>query len=50
MEELQAHVQSMEDTKGWFECRLKDAEVHDQLHFHIDLFARIFQYLLEYVG
>ncbi|XP_045548925.1 GRIP1-associated protein 1 isoform X3 [Salmo salar] len=26
VEELQAHVQSMEDTKGWFECRLKDAE------------------------
>uniref|UniRef100_A0A674EZU0 GRIP1 associated protein 1 n=1 Tax=Salmo trutta TaxID=8032 RepID=A0A674EZU0_SALTR len=50
VEELQAHVQSMEDTKGWFERRLKDAEVHDQLHFHIDLFARIFHYLLEYVG
>uniref|UniRef100_A0A674F0C2 GRIP1 associated protein 1 n=1 Tax=Salmo trutta TaxID=8032 RepID=A0A674F0C2_SALTR len=26
VEELQAHVQSMEDTKGWFERRLKDAE------------------------
>ncbi|CDQ83803.1 unnamed protein product [Oncorhynchus mykiss] len=49
VEELQAQVQSMEDTKGWFERRLKDAEVHDQLHFHIDLFTRIFQYLLEYV-
>uniref|UniRef100_A0A8C7MGX3 GRIP1 associated protein 1 n=1 Tax=Oncorhynchus kisutch TaxID=8019 RepID=A0A8C7MGX3_ONCKI len=48
VEELQAQVQSMEDTKGWFERRLKDAEVHDQLHFHIDLFTRIFQYLLEY--
>uniref|UniRef100_A0A674F0U8 GRIP1 associated protein 1 n=1 Tax=Salmo trutta TaxID=8032 RepID=A0A674F0U8_SALTR len=40
VEELQAHVQSMEDTKGWFERRLKDAEVHDQLHFHIDLFGK----------
>ncbi|XP_036803490.1 GRIP1-associated protein 1 isoform X3 [Oncorhynchus mykiss] len=26
VEELQAQVQSMEDTKGWFERRLKDAE------------------------
>uniref|UniRef100_A0A8C8F3K8 GRIP1 associated protein 1 n=1 Tax=Oncorhynchus tshawytscha TaxID=74940 RepID=A0A8C8F3K8_ONCTS len=43
VEELQAQVQSMEETKGWFERRLKDAEVHDQLHFHIDLFTRIFQ-------
>uniref|UniRef100_A0A8C8LMF6 GRIP1 associated protein 1 n=1 Tax=Oncorhynchus tshawytscha TaxID=74940 RepID=A0A8C8LMF6_ONCTS len=49
VEELQAQVQSMEETKGWFERRLKDAEVHDQLHFHIDLFTRIFQYLLEYL-
>lgn len=27
VEELQAQVQSMEGTKGWFERRLKEAEV-----------------------
>lgn len=27
MEELQAHILSMEGTKGWFERRLKEAEV-----------------------
>lgn len=27
LEELQAQVQSMEGTKGWFERRLKEAEV-----------------------
>uniref|UniRef100_A0A8C7D4Y7 GRIP1 associated protein 1 n=1 Tax=Oncorhynchus kisutch TaxID=8019 RepID=A0A8C7D4Y7_ONCKI len=32
VEELQAQVQSMEGTKGWFERRLKEAEVQYQLH------------------
>uniref|UniRef100_A0A8C7P2G3 GRIP1 associated protein 1 n=1 Tax=Oncorhynchus mykiss TaxID=8022 RepID=A0A8C7P2G3_ONCMY len=43
VEELQAQVQSMEGTKGWFERRLKEAEVQYQLQFHIDLFTRILQ-------
>lgn len=30
VEELQAQVQSMEGTKGWFERRLKEAEVMQQ--------------------
>uniref|UniRef100_A0A8C8JVK7 GRIP1-associated protein 1 n=1 Tax=Oncorhynchus tshawytscha TaxID=74940 RepID=A0A8C8JVK7_ONCTS len=41
VEELQAQVQSMEGTKGWFERRLKEAEVQYQLQFHIDLFTTI---------
>uniref|UniRef100_A0A8C8JP24 GRIP1-associated protein 1 n=1 Tax=Oncorhynchus tshawytscha TaxID=74940 RepID=A0A8C8JP24_ONCTS len=43
VEELQAQVQSMEGTKGWFERRLKEAEVQYQLQFHIDLFTTILE-------
>uniref|UniRef100_A0A8C7CYA0 GRIP1 associated protein 1 n=1 Tax=Oncorhynchus kisutch TaxID=8019 RepID=A0A8C7CYA0_ONCKI len=43
VEELQAQVQSMEGTKGWFERRLKEAEVQYQLQFHVDLFTTILQ-------
>lgn len=37
VEELQAQVLSMEGTKGWFERRLKEAEVMQEttyIHFH----------------
>uniref|UniRef100_A0A8D3AW73 GRIP1 associated protein 1 n=1 Tax=Scophthalmus maximus TaxID=52904 RepID=A0A8D3AW73_SCOMX len=33
VEELQAQVQSMEGTKGWFERRLKEAEVNQHQNF-----------------
>uniref|UniRef100_A0A674EBK4 GRIP1 associated protein 1 n=1 Tax=Salmo trutta TaxID=8032 RepID=A0A674EBK4_SALTR len=50
VEELQAQVQSMEGTKGWFERRLKEAEVHYQLQFHVDLFTGILRSIMSLCG